>query len=120
MVSSARRSGRRCEPRDDGRCLSRMILEAMPRRSVERRDGGCPYRRPRAERRSDRAMCESATADTIASSPNGVMERRVGPGVSSGSRTLNRAPNFIRAQPNRRENVYLARYPARAVLKVTT
>jgi hypothetical protein len=62
MVSSARRSGRSCEPRDDGRCLSRMILKAVPRRSVERRDGGCPYRRPRAARRSDRARCESAAA----------------------------------------------------------
>ena len=120
MVSSAGRSGRRCEPRDDDRFLSRMILETMPGDRSSAVTGGCPYRRPRAVRRSDRAMCESATADTIGSSPNGVMERRVGPGVSSGSRTLNRAPNFIRAQPNRRENVYLARYPARAVLKVTT
>ena len=40
MVSSASRSGRRCEPRGDVRFLSRLILEAMPRRSVERRDGG--------------------------------------------------------------------------------
>ncbi len=62
MVSSARHSERRCEPCGDGRFLSRMILEAMPGRSVERRYGGCPYRRRRAARRSDRASCESAAA----------------------------------------------------------
>src|SRR5208337_306521 len=40
MVSSAGRSGRRCEPRGDVRFLSRLILEAMPRRSVEHSEGG--------------------------------------------------------------------------------
>src|SRR5271166_5927501 len=40
LTEDLSRSGRRCEPRGDVRFLSRLILEAMPRRSVERRDGG--------------------------------------------------------------------------------
>ena len=42
MDSSASRSGGRYEPRGDVRFLSRLILEAMPRRSVERRGDEAP------------------------------------------------------------------------------